>query len=303
MVRKWIAPTVGLVVLPVMVLTGCAQGQTSGTSSPPPVQNEAASDSAASPLSVPCAPGSGRAFNGSSPMNLDDLSGQQLDCAVFDDQTMNGVNLSQAKLSGAEFKSSTVNRTDFTRATMVGAVFEDSTLNSPDFSGADLRGADLRDAKLNGPVFTGATCPDGVTADDAGCADHLTPMATGSGSGAPDTSAETPADTPADTPTEKPAEPAPKPPTKVDAPDAPPIFNTSADGTYNCTGGRVLINGASSSLHLTGHCDLVIVNGAGSDVEVDSANRILVNGANAKVTYHGTSHVFVNGSGASAHRA
>src|SRR5262245_26239118 len=142
MVRKWVAPTVGLVVVPVMVLTGCAQGETSGASSAPPVQNEAAADSGGGDsLSVPCEPGTGKAFDGSSPMSFSDLSGQLLDCAVFTDQTMNSVKLAQAKLSGARFESSTVNRSDFTKATLVGAVFADSTLNAVDFSGADLRGA------------------------------------------------------------------------------------------------------------------------------------------------------------------
>jgi hypothetical protein len=50
-------------------------------------------------------------------------------------------------------------------------------------------------------------------------------------------------------------------------------------------------------------CGTVFVNGAGSDVEVDSAERILVNGAHASVTYHGTSKVLVNGAGATAHQA
>jgi hypothetical protein len=60
---------------------------------------------------------------------------------------------------------------------------------------------------------------------------------------------------------------------------------------------------ANSSLHLTGSCGTVFVNGAGSDVEVDSAERILVNGAHATVTYHGTSKVLVDGADATAHQA
>jgi hypothetical protein len=197
-------------------------------------------------------------------MNMTDLSGQQLSCAVFDHLIMNQVNPKDAQLSGARFQSSTLNKADFT--------------------GADLRGAHLAGAHLNSPVWTGATCPDGTV--NGTCADHLDAQ---------------PAANPA-TPTTTTV------PTKATDTDtvalkAPAIFNKSTNGTYSCSGGTVSINGAGSTLHLTGQCDLVVVNGAGSHVEIDAASRIVVNAANGDVTYHGSAQVIVNGVNAKAHHA
>jgi hypothetical protein len=81
------------------------------------------------------------------------------------------------------------------------------------------------------------------------------------------------------------------------------VFNRTVNGTYSCTGGNVLINGPGSTVHLTGRCATVLVNGAGSHVEIDAASRIFVNGVNANVTYHSSAQVFVNGVGATAHRS
>jgi uncharacterized protein YjbI with pentapeptide repeats len=267
-----------LLVVPMVLVAGC--GSSSGTTT---VTNTPATVAPAG-LSLPCQPGSGRQVTSAGPMNLTDLSGQQLPCAVFDHLTMNEVNLRDAQLPGATFRSSTVNKVNFSHAKLMGAAFEDSTLNNPDFTGADLRGAKLSGAHLNNPMWTDVICPDGAKATD--CANHLTPLSTVDG---PATTQVPPVATTTEAP------PA--------APKAPAVFNTPAHGTYSCTGGTVAINGASSDLHLTGQCDLVTVNGAGSHVEIDAANRIIINGAKAAVTYHGTAQVLVNGAGATAHRA
>lgn len=236
-----------------------------------------------------CTPGSGRKFDGSAPMNLTDLGGAQLDCAVFDHQTMNDVKLREAHLSGARFQNSTINRVDFRDALLRGAVFADDTLNVAAFRGADLTGADLRAAKLTTVDFAGATCPDGTKSGDArGCTSHLTPSA-----GKPPATATT---------TEAPKTSSGGSGGGGGDPAAPSVFNQAANGTYRCTGGQVLVNGANSDLHLTGSCGTVLVNGANSDVEIDDAQRILVNGAKASVVYHGSPHVSVSGYGATAHR-
>lgn len=285
MARTW-----GRAVVCVLAATLLAACETAGqATAPEPTPTE----QAAADLRLPCQPGSGEEITSTGPMTLTDMSGDDLSCAVFDDLTMNQVRLRDSDLPGATFRSSTLNRVDFTGASLIGAIFEDTTLNVPDFTDADLRGARLSAAQLNTPVWTGAMCPDGTQADTS-CDGHLDPLSIEEG----------PAKEPTPEPTTTTTETEEPPTTSSGAPPAgqaaPSVFNDPADGTYACTGGSVAINGAGSDIHLTGECDDVLVNGAGSSVEVDAANRILVNGARAHVTYHGNPQVAVTGAGASA---
>lgn len=291
--------TVAAVVAPMLLALG-ACGSGGSQSGGAPLAGTAANDAAAAPVSLPCQPDSGRRMTSGGPMNGTDLSGQQLACAVFAGLTMNQVSLRGSQLPGATFRSSTLNRVSFAAANLIGADFDGSTLNFPDFSDADLRGAKLTTARLNSPVWTGATCPDGTRADESGCAAaHLNPLPVDAGTTdtAPPPSTQPPTST---------AEPAPTTTSATgaaDVPQAPAVFNTTAHGTYRCGAGTISINGAGSDLHLIGRCDLVVVNGARSQVEIDSANRIVVNGAKAEVTYRGTPTVVVNGAGANARPA
>jgi hypothetical protein len=141
---------------------------------------------AAAGLTLPCQPGSGKQISSAGPMNLTDLSGQPLDCAVFDHLVLNQVELRDGRLPGATFRSTTLNQVDFGHATLTGATFDGSTLNFPDFTNADLRGAKLTGAHLNSPVWTGATCPDGTPAADSGadCGGHLDPLPATAGTAA-----------------------------------------------------------------------------------------------------------------------
>jgi Protein of unknown function (DUF3060)/Pentapeptide repeats (9 copies) len=285
------ARTLVLLTVPAVLLAACSS--TSGA--PAPAANTAAPAAAPAGLNLPCQPGSGKQVTSSGPMNLTDMAGQQLACAVFDHLTMNQVSLKDAQLPGAAFRSSTLNKVNFSKASLLGAVFEASTLNFPDFTGADLRAANLSGAQLNNPVWTDATCPDGTKAAPD-CTAHLTPLST----------VDAPVSAPASTTTTEVAAPAPAPTTTEAppaAPKAPAIFNAAAHGTYTCPSGTLSINGANSDLHLIGQCDTVIVNGASSKVEIDTATRIIVNGAKATVTYHNNAQVLVNGAGATAHRA
>lgn len=290
---------VGRVVIGTLVwapiMAGCGSSAGSPSAAPPPAGTPA--EAAPAGLSLPCQPGSGRQVTSPGPMNLTDLSGQDLSCAVFDHLTMNQVKLREAKLPGAAFQAANLNQVNFTGASLVGAVFDGSTLNFPDFTNTDLRGAKLTGAHLNNPVWTGATCPDGATG--ASCDGHLTPLPATAGPA-------TPAPTTTTTTTAAPPPPPPpagtqKPPANV--PTAPAVFNGPTDGTYACTGGNVAINGLESDIHLVGQCELVTVNGAKSHVEIDNAHRIVVNGANADVIYHNQAQVSVNGRGATARRA
>lgn len=116
------------------------------------------------------------------------------------------------------------------------------------------------------------------------------------------TTAAAPPAAPETTTTSAAPPPAPATSDPVGAPPAPSVFNNHADGTYACTGGNVTINGSGSTLHLVGQCSLVVVNGAGSHVEIDASARIIVNGASADVIYHSNAQVIVNGLRATAHR-
>lgn len=226
-----------------------------------------------------CAPGSGRKFADSQQMNMTDLAGAQLDCAVFVHQSLNSVKLGRAHLSGARFENSSLNQVDFRGAVLRGATFTTSSLNAVDFRDADLTGADLRDANLNATDFGGATCPDGAkSGDSGGCSDHLTPQ------GAPGATTSRPGGG------------------GGSVQEAPPVLDRTVTGTYHCSDADVAIKGANSDVHLTGSCDAVVVQGDGSHVEVDAAKSIIVNGDNAAVIYHGEAYVQVNGAGATANK-
>lgn len=84
---------------------------------------------------------------------------------------------------------------------------------------------------------------------------------------------------------------------------APAAFNDDgAEGTYACGGQHVTINGENVTVHLTGECGAVVVNGAGSEITVDDAERIVVN-VDAHVTYSGDPEVTLNHDDAAAEEA
>lgn len=82
-----------LAVVAAALLAGC--GVSAGTK---PVDQPAAgpAEAAATGLTLPCQPGSGWQVTSAGPMNLTDLSGQRLSCAVFAHLTLNQVSCATA---------------------------------------------------------------------------------------------------------------------------------------------------------------------------------------------------------------
>ncbi|MEN3361530.1 MAG: hypothetical protein V7637_5512, partial [Mycobacteriales bacterium] len=127
----------GLLLAAAVSLAGCGVSAGTKTVQAPPATTPAGAPAAApAGVNPPCQPGSGQRVTSPGPMNLTDMSGQQLGCAVFDHLTMNQVNMQASQLPGAAFQASTLNGVKFNGANLTGAVFTHSTLNFVDFTSA-----------------------------------------------------------------------------------------------------------------------------------------------------------------------
>lgn len=74
----------------------------------------------------------------------------------------------------------------------------------------------------------------------------------------------------------------------VAAADAPShiINDSTKELTLDCgEGGKVLINGSSNTVDVTGSCSKVQINGATNDVEIEATDKIQINGAGNTVTW------------------
>ncbi len=71
----------------------------------------------------------------------------------------------------------------------------------------------------------------------------------------------------------------------ADAPDH--VINDAAQTlSVDCgEGGKVVVNGSSNTVTVTGGCAKVVVNGSTNSVAIDAADKIAVNGSGNRVTY------------------
>lgn len=71
----------------------------------------------------------------------------------------------------------------------------------------------------------------------------------------------------------------------ADAPEV--VINDAAQtSTVDCgEGGKVVVNGSSNDITVTGGCAKVVVNGSANKVAIDAADKIAVTGSGNHVTY------------------
>ena len=72
---------------------------------------------------------------------------------------------------------------------------------------------------------------------------------------------------------------------RADAPEH--VINDAAQTvTVDCgEGGKVVVNGSTNNVTVTGGCAKVAVNGSANTVAIDAADKIAVNGSGNRVTY------------------
>lgn len=72
---------------------------------------------------------------------------------------------------------------------------------------------------------------------------------------------------------------------RADAPEH--VINDAAQSvTVDCgDGGKVVVNGSSNNVTVTGGCAKVAVNGSANNVAIDAADKIAVTGSGNHVTY------------------
>lgn len=75
------------------------------------------------------------------------------------------------------------------------------------------------------------------------------------------------------------------------------ISQVSQSVAHTCSGGNVVVEGASNSITLSGNCNQLTVNSAGNTIEVDSAASIVVNGGGNTIIYGGSPEIVDNGLG------